>query len=273
MKFPMKVRHGCNFLKFTALAAGMIAGTSLAAAQQPTPAPSTPLQTYTAPDQSATVGVPAGWRVTKAVYGEIQMSGPNGEAISLGNTLLIRNGPYRAGQNPMMIPNQATLTQKVEAVWQDAAAASGFPGARVSVSSAKPVPLGKIAQCGIFLGSLTNAQGPQNFETRFCSLPMDSSGVYKLFWMNATIPASLAAQERATAEAVLSSYRPSLASLEASLKPATPPLPPMGWVVPSGYAGDSGNAYSEIMAQESSDCMDEGVIREEPEEDLPPYCQ
>ncbi len=273
MKFPMKVRHGFNFLKFAALAAGMIAGTSLAAAQQSTPAPSTPLQTYTAPDNSATVGVPAGWKVTKAAYAEIQMSGPKGEAISLGNTLLIHSGTYRPGQNPMAIPNQATLTEKLEAVWQDAAMISGFSGARVSVSSAKPVPLGKIAQCGIFLGSLTNAQGPQNFETRFCSLPVDSNGVYKLFWMNATIPVSLAAQERATAEAVLSSYRPSLASLKAILRPATPPLPPMGWVVPSGYSGDSSTVYGEIMAQESSDCMDEGVIREEPEEDLPSYCQ
>jgi len=269
----MMVRHGSGFLTFAALAAGFIAGTSLANAQQSTPIPPTALQTYTASDQSASVGVPAGWSVTKAEYGMIQMSGPKGEAISLGNTLLIRNGPYKAGQNPMTIPNQATLTQKVEAVWQEAAAASGFQGARVSVSSAKPVPLGKIAQCGIFLGSMTNAQGPQNFETRFCSLPADTNGVYKLFFMNATIPAALAAQERATAEAVLSSYKPSLDSLKAILMPSTPPMPPMGWIAPAGYPGDSSTAYAEQMAQESSDCMDEGVIREEPEQDLPSYCQ
>jgi hypothetical protein len=273
MKFPMQVKHGSEFLKFAALAAGFVAGTSLAAAQQSTPPPATPLQTYTASDTSASVGVPAGWKVTRAAQAEIQMSGPNGEAASLGNTLLIHSAPYRAGQNPMTIPNQATLTQKLEAVWQEAAIASGFPGARVSVSSAKPVPLGKIAQCGIFLGSETTAQGPQNFETRFCSLPADSNGVYKLFWMNATIPVSLAAQERATAEAVLSSYRPSMASLTAILRPSTPPMPPMGWVVPAGYSGDSSTVYGEIMAQQSSDCMDEGVLREEPEEDLPSYCQ
>ncbi|MGO8934397.1 MAG: hypothetical protein ACLPLZ_13585 [Terracidiphilus sp.] len=269
----MQVKHGSEFLKFTILAASFIAGTSLATAQQSAPVPSTPLQTYTASDQSASVGVPAGWNVTKAGYALIQMSGPKGESVSLGNTLLIHNGPYRPGQNPMTIPNQATLTQKVEAVWQEAAAASGFQGARVSVSSAKPVPLGNIAQCGIFLGTLTNAQGPQNFETRFCSLPMDSNGVYKLFFMNATIPAALAAQERATAEAILSSYKPSLPSLKAILMPSTPPLPPMGWLAPAGYPGGSSAAYAEQMAQESSDCMDEGVIREEPEEDLPPYCR
>jgi hypothetical protein len=269
----MKARHGSEFLKFAALAAGFIAGTSLATAQQSTPAAPTSLQTYSAPDGSATVGVPAGWNVTKAAYAVIQMSGPNGEAISLGNTLFIRNGPYQPGQQAsglisMTIPNQATLAQKVEIVWQQAAAASGDPSARVTVTSATPVPLGKIAQCGIFLGNMTKAQGPQNFETRFCSLPMDTNGVYKLFFMNATIPASLAAQERATAEAVLSSYRPSAASLTALLQPSTPPLPP------AGAAGPGGDPeYGERMAQQTFNCMDEGVIREEPEWRLPPYCR
>jgi hypothetical protein len=115
---------------------------------------------------------------------------------------------------------------------------------------------------------LTNAQGPQNFETRFCSLPMDTNGVYKLFWVNATIPASLAAQERATAEAVLSSYAPSQAALTALLQPSTPPMPPMGWAAPSG----SSTTYGEQQAQESFNCMDEGVIRGEPDWQLPPYC-
>jgi len=101
-------------------------------------------------------------------------------------------------------------------------------------------------------------------------MPRDANGIYKLFWLDAIIPASLAAQERATAEAVLSSYRPSVATLKNLLRPETPPLPPMGWVAPSGYTGDPGNAYAEETAQESFDCMDEGVLREEPQEDLPP---
>jgi hypothetical protein len=275
----MQVRHGSDFLKFAALAAGFIASAALvtaqqstAAAQPSTPAPSIPLQTYTASDTSASVGVPAGWRVTKAVYGIITMSGPNGELISLGNTLIVHNG-NQPNQTTMTLPYQTTLTQKAEAVWKMGVASSGDSTARVSLISAKPIPLGKIAQCGIFLGSQTGAKGAANWEMRFCALPMDTNGVYKLFWLDATIPASLATQERATAEAVLSSYRPSMATLENLLRPETPPLPPMGWVPPSGYSGDPGTAYREETAQESFVCMDEGVIREEPQEDLPPYCQ
>ena len=72
------------------------AQTSTATAQQPAasaPASSVSLQPYTAPDQSVTVGVPAGWKVTKGEYGVVQMSGPQGEAISLGNGLFVKNGP------------------------------------------------------------------------------------------------------------------------------------------------------------------------------------
>jgi hypothetical protein len=275
----MQVRHGSEFLKFAALAAGFIAGASLANAQQSTtttqpstPAPSIPLQTYTAADTSATVGVPAGWKVTKAVYGIIQMSGPNGEAISLGNTLIVHNGS-QPSQTTMTLPYQSTITQKAEAVWKMGVATSGDSTAQVSLISAKPIPLGKIAQCGIFLGSQTGARGAADWEMRLCALPMDTNGIYKLFWLVATIPASVAAQERATAEAVLSSYRPSVPTLQNLLRPETPPLPPMGWAPPSGDPGMPSTTYGEQMAQETSDCMDEAVIREEPEEDLPPYCQ
>jgi hypothetical protein len=280
----MQVRHGSEFLKFAALAAGIIAGASLATAQQAAPAPqqappapSIPLQTYTASDTSATVGVPAGWKVTKAEYGIIQMSGPNGEAISLGNVLFVRNGAYQPGQKTsgliaMTLPNQATITQKAEAVWKMGIAASGDPTARVSLISATPIPLGNIAQCGIFLGSQTGAKGAVNWEMRFCSMPMDTNGIFKLFWLNASLPTSVAAQERATAEAVLSSYRPSQATLMALLKPETPPLPPAGAVGPGG-APMSSTLYGEQQAQQTFNCMDEGVIREEPEWQLPPYCR
>ena len=188
--------------------------TGTAAQQAAAPAPAVSLQPYTAPDKSATAGVPAGWKVTKGEFGVIQMSGPQGEAISLGNGLFVMNGPFKLGQMAngpiqMTMPYQAPLAQKYAMVWQQASAQAGDPTTQVNIVSATPIPLGNVAQCGIFLGKLTNKQGASNFETRFCSLPMDTNGVFKLFWMNASIPVALAAKERATAEAVLTSYKPS----------------------------------------------------------------
>lgn len=256
------------------------AGTTIATAQQApaaAPAASVALQPYTAPDQSASVGVPPGWKVTKGEYGVIQMSGPQGEAISLGNGVFAKDGPFQPGQKlpaplSLSMPYQATLAQKYAMIWKAAALAAGDPSEQVSIISSTPVPLGNVAQCGIFLGSQTNKQGASKFESRFCSLPMDTNGIFKLFWMNATIPAALAAQERATAEAVLSSYKPSPASLKLILQPATPPMPPPR-AVGGGAVGESSGAYAARMADQSSTCMDLAVIREVPENKLPSYCQ
>lgn len=258
------------------------AGTTIATAQQApaAPAASVSLQPYTAPDGSASVGVPAGWKVTKGSYGVIQMSGPQGEAISLGNGVFVKNGPFQPGEKlppplSLSMPYQATLAQKYAMIWQAASLAAGDPSEQVNIISATPIPLGNVAQCGVFLGSQTNKQGASKFESRFCSLPMDTNGIFKLFWMNATIPDALAAQERATAEAVLASYKPSPASLALILKPATPPLPPPSAMGGGGggAAGESSGAYAARMADQSSTCMDLGVIREVPENKLPSYCQ
>ena len=259
-------------------------GSSLAQAQSQANPPAAaaaspiPLQPYTAPDRSASAGVPSGWKVTKGENGVIQMSGSQGEAISLGNGVFAMNGPYQPGRKSsgpisLTMPYQATLAQKFAMIWKEASIEAGDATQQVSIVSATPIPLGKIAQCGVVLGSLTNKNGASKFETRFCSLPMDTNGVFKLFWMNASLPAAVATQERATAEAVLASYTPSPESLKLILQPATPPMPPPMPMGGGGGGGESSAMYAARMATESSTCMDLGVIREVPERRLPDYCQ
>jgi len=175
----------------------------------------------------------------------------------------------------MSMPYTATLDQKYAMIWQQAAATSGQPQPQVKFLSATPIPLAKnIAECSIYLGTMTTAQGTTNFESRFCSLPADPNGIFKLFWMNASIPAALAPQERATAEAVLASYSLSPATLKLLLQPLTQAIPKAAPAAGGGSAGGgmSSAAYAEQMADQTSTCMDEGVIREEPLRDLPSYC-
>jgi hypothetical protein len=157
-------------------------------------------------------------------------------------------------------------------IWQQAAATSGQLQPQVKFISATPIPLAKnIAECAVYLGTMTTAQGTNDFESRFCSLPPDPNGIFKLFWMNASIPAALAAQERATAEAVLSSYKLAPATLKILFKPLTQAIPPPTSTGVGGGAMSS-TMYGERMADETANCMDEGVIREEPERDLPSHC-
>jgi len=99
-----------------------------------------------------------------------------------------------------------------------------------------------------------------------------SQGTSQLFLEKTHRQCRFPAQERATAEAVLASYKPSLASLKLILQPATPPMAP-----PSSGGGVGGGMspgeYGERKADETANCMDEGVIREEPESRLPSYCR
>ena len=60
-------------------------------------APPVQLQTYTASDQSASAGVPAGWKVCRAAQTNIEMTGPQGEVINLGQALIAHDGRFSIG--------------------------------------------------------------------------------------------------------------------------------------------------------------------------------
>ncbi len=262
-------------LRFGVLTLGLAPAISHAAT-----AAAAPLTPYTAPDKSASAGVPAGWKVTKGQYGVIQMSGPKGEQIVLGNGIFVRNGAFQAGAatTPPIgatMPAQASLSDKYRMLWQQAAAAQGQPMPQISIISATPIRISPaIAECGTFLGTMTNAQGASKFETQFCSTQPDSGGIFKLIWKNASVPTALVQQERATAEAVLRSYRISPATLKVMLTPLTPVMPAMARPMP-GMAvaqGMGSTTWGEISSERMATCMDLGVIRDEPEWRLPSYC-
>ena len=270
----MQVKHGSKFLKFTILAASFIAGTSLATAQQSAPVPSTPLQTYTASDQSASVGVPAGWNVTKAGYALIQMSGPKGESVSLGNTLLIHNGPYRPGQNPMTIPNQATLTQKVEAVWQEAGRRLRFSRCARQRVLSKTRAARQHCPVRHLPGNLDERARPTKFRD---AILFFADGLQRRLQAFLYERYDSGRSRRSGARHGPRPYSPVTSRRCLRSRPFSCPrrhrCPRWAGLLRAGYPGGSSAAYAEQMAQESSDCMDEGVIREEPEEDLPPYCR
>jgi hypothetical protein len=233
------------------------------------------LQPYTAPDGSASASVPAGWRVTQGRNGVIIMSGPRGEQIGLGEGVFVRDSAARnTGPTGVRIqatmPYQATLAQKYAMLWQQAS--QGHPAPRVTITSSRPIPIASsIGECGVFQGAMTSSSGTSRFETQFCSLRPGAGGVFKLIWNNAQAPEAVAAQERATAEAVLHSYRPSRATLQRIMQPLTPPAP--AHVRNGSVASMSSTYWGVVGADRSAECMDLGVIREVPEWQLPPYCR
>ena len=264
----------CSAFTFTALAV-----TACSQAQQSPPASATPALTpYTAPDGSAQAGVPPGWKVTKGAETVIQESGPNGETINLGATFIVRNAPFQLGQKgtngiDLSMPNSATLDQKFTMLeqWGASLSNAGDPG--VKIASSAPIPLSiPNVQCGRITGTVNTPTGNQAFGLLMCSLPVDTGGTYKVMFKLAQAPPAIAAQEKALAGAVFASYRVSPAQLKLKLAPhfAPPPPPPAAL----GTGGGMNQQTINMMrgADISSTCMDLGVIREEPNWQLPREC-
>ncbi len=171
-------------------------------------APAIQLAPYTAADQSASVGVPPGWKVTYDAQTVITMTGPQKEIISLGNTVVAKNAASAPGQQlangiNMSMPYSATLAQKFTMILQQSAAASGKSAPQVTIDSTTPLQLpAAIGECGRIVADVTGDQGATKVMAIFCSLPVDSGGTYKNIMLLAQAFVATAAQDAATAQAV-----------------------------------------------------------------------
>jgi hypothetical protein len=237
-------------------------------------AASVQLQPYTAPDQSASAGLPPGWKVTKGEQTVIDMTGPQGETIFLGNTMIVRDAPFQIGEHPtggidLSMPNSSTLEQKFTMIVQDNAAIAGDPPPQLTIASLKPVQvLPAYGQCGHVSGTVIQQKGPMAFNALMCSLPLDSGGIYKVILKLAQFPASADAQESVLASQVFATYHISPGMLQLKLAPfTTPPLAPGAVKTPS-ISGELQPTYNPT----DPECFDLMVIRETPTEQLPKKC-
>lgn len=178
-------------------------------------APSSPvqLQPYTAPDQSASAGVPSGWKVTDAVGGAIAMSGPQGEGITLGNLFVAHDGPFELGQKGpggafMTMPSSAKLTDKLVMILQQIAALNGKPVPQIKFLYAAPLQMpAAMGQCGMFVAEATGGAQPAKGMGLFCSLSDDTAQFFKCVLMIGTAPNAIAVQTVPAVEAVFKSYK------------------------------------------------------------------
>jgi hypothetical protein len=238
---------------------------------------SIPLTPYTAPDQTASAGVPAGWKVTKGGQTVIQMAGPKGEIVSLGTTIVARNAAFQPGQRAangvdLSMPYSAPLAQKLAMVMQQSAAVSGRAVTQYALTSSTPLTLpAALGQCGRFVTSFTNPQGPMKMIAVFCSLPLDAGGLYKNIVLEAQAPAAVAAESAPAAQAIFTSYNIPAAWLQKKLAPVTVVV---GSPVRPGAATAINGATMNGMigADVSANCFSLGVLRQTPNYDLPRSC-
>jgi hypothetical protein len=258
-----------------------------AAAQATSSAPQ--LTPYTAPDQSASAGVPSGWKVTAGSQTVITMTGPSNESITLGNTMVVRNAAFQLGQKPangidLSMPNSASLAQKFTWIVQQNAAIGGKPAPQLSITSATPLQLpATLGQCTRIVASDPNGPaGATTIAALMCSLPIDSGGTYKVMMKLAQAPTAVAQQEGALASAVFASYQIPQAWLQKKLAPNTPAPASAGSASGAPMSAAQTNAETaailrstaaqQAAVNNSANCFDLAVLRETPQRLLPRSC-
>ena len=270
----MQGKYQARMLHHAALAACYVAfaGASPTAPAQGNASSPIQLQPYTAPDQSASAGVPPGWKVTDAAQTVINMAGPNqGETITLGRTFIARNAPFQPGQRAagadLSMPYNATPTQKFTMIWQQGEALGGQPVSQVTFTSATPIQLPPaLGQCGRFVASSTTSQGAVKLMGAFCSLPLDSGGFFKNILVEAQAPPDVAAKDAQIASAVFASYKVSQAMLQKKLAPVTMPKP-------AGGGGAMPGIIPGLKATDTfANCFDLTILRDTPKWQLPVEC-
>jgi len=277
----MQICNATKFLRFAAAPViltiiGVPAFVSARAQAKPTTAPAAPpvqLQTYTAPDQSASAGLPSGWKIISAAGGQINMSGPKGEAIYV-DVYVAKDGAFQLGQKGpgvalMTMPSSAKLADKLTMFIQQQEAHAGSPGAQVKFLYAAPLqgpPPG--VQCGQFVIAISGIATPLNGMGIFCSLPDDSAQLSKIVLFMGTAPSAIAAQTAPTVLAVFNSYKLAPGLIQKMFGPYTPPASGAS-PVPGGSPAQSAaavNAYLEEIRELNrvsdigATCTDVGII-------------
>ncbi len=266
----MQICHAMKFLRIAAVPAILviIGAPALVSAQaQATPpaaqaAPPVQLQTYTASDQSASAGVPAGWKVYGAAETNIEMTGPQGEVINLGQGIIAHNGTFQLGQtgpdgSNMSMPYSAKLSDKLTMVLQQRAKLNGNPVPQIKFLYGAPLqslPAG--FQCGVFVISVSGTATPGDAMGIFCSLPEDRLQFFKNFLTIGSAPTAIAPKDAPIVAAVIKSYKIPPAWLEKKFALFTAPAA----ASPNQGPGDPAEVQMYLNAMEQQqDVIDHGA--------------
>lgn len=181
-----------------------------------------PLHRYTAPDQSVSVSLPDGFKVTTAAGGTINAEGANGEVVVIGGGFNAMDTRNPRVQQTMRIVQQGGLRNTVYAkalyypyggdpgrTYADLLnmlrQRNGLPAATIEVAQETPVG----GNCAHLVGrsDLKDGAGVREFSIIFCiGREQPVSGIYGNTIYGTAVPVALAAKERATMGAVLASF-------------------------------------------------------------------
>jgi hypothetical protein len=184
------------------------------------------LSPYVLPDRSASVSLPAGWKVDPTSGGgTILAAGPEGEGVALDFPLHAWNSrdprvrrtmqfAQGTGRNTgyaraLYYPYGGDLGKTFVDLLQMRARINNQPALTMQVESETAVAGAAGSRCARLQGRLdtNDGRGRKEFNTVFCSGALSPMGQYANIAFHTAVPEADAAQERATMAAILNSFQ------------------------------------------------------------------
>jgi hypothetical protein len=197
-----------------------------------------PLTKYVLPDQTASVMLPDGWRVTQTGVAYIRAEGPKGELAFFGLTVPAHDaaGGGAPPPAPLNQPYSADAGDKLSQSITWVRAANRQSPVRVlrifsKESFSAPAEFGN---CSKMTATLGVARAVLDAEADLCSMPVDKDGNYTNFLKLVAISPAMAKSERGTLEAVLASFILNMKAVQKqAAQPVKQPATPAAAAAPS----------------------------------------
>ena len=195
-----------------------------------------PMRQVTLPDGTATLSLPAGWNIVPNASGMAitTVAGPQGESLGLNYYYLVYD-PYNPSvqnrlqrgikfQNEIDYPTNADLTKSFADVFQRIRAQAGQGPAPLTVDSVQAVS-GSQGQCVNATGQLNpDGTAMRDMKMLLCRSTPNQNGQYFFTITKCLLPLGATDQQRATAAAIMASYKADMQRAQAIANAQSAPI-------------------------------------------------
>jgi hypothetical protein len=186
-------------------------------------------------DGTGTLSLPAGWNLVpnQSGMGIATVTGPEGESLGLNyyfnaqdtNSRVVQNG-LRMGvkfQQTVYYPGNADLTKSFAQIFQAIRVAIGQGQAPMTVDMVQAS--GSQGQCVTATGQLNpDGKGMKQMEMVMCRTTPNQNGAYQFILTKSLLPLGATDQQRATANAIMASYKADMQRAQAIANAQSAPV-------------------------------------------------